>query len=116
MHSDESPENAKNPSRKWLQDGLNYALECVNLFDIKGFRVKKQVADFLSKSTTLFGWGGGIRTHAYSSQSAVSYRLTTPQYFYLININLQEKVLADLLNGVDSRIRTDGLQCHKLAL
>ena len=27
-----------------------------------------------------FGWGGRIRTYECSSQSAVSYRLTTPQY------------------------------------
>ena len=30
------------------------------------------------------GWGGRIRTYAYSSQSAVSYRLTTPQYLHHI--------------------------------
>ena len=30
---------------------------------------------------TRSGWGGEIRTHECSSQSAVSYRLTTPQYY-----------------------------------
>ena len=69
----------------------------------------------------IYGWGGRIWTYECSSQSAVSYRLTTPQYllflnYTLINVNLQEKYLADLESGVDSRIRTDGLQCHKLAL
>ena len=31
------------------------------------------------QSSRIFGWGGEIRTHECSSQSAVSYRLTTPQ-------------------------------------
>ena len=31
----------------------------------------------------IFGWGGEIRTHACSSQSAVSYRLTAPQYSFI---------------------------------
>ena len=60
------------------------------------------------------GRGGGIRTHAYSSQSAVSYRLTTPQRFNLKKnrkiIRLCEK------SGVGSRGRTDDLQGHNLAL
>ena len=31
-------------------------------------------------ASAVFGWGGRIRTYECSSQSAVSYRLTTPQY------------------------------------
>jgi hypothetical protein len=85
---------------------------------------------------TLFsGWGGGIRTHAYSSQSAVSYRLTTPQWavwslecgvftkcinhnqssFFLLKKAAKSIDLATLY-GVGKRIRTVGLQGHNLAL
>ena len=44
------------------------------------YRNKGKKPDLVCKSGFFNGWGGGIRTHAYSSQSAVSYRLTTPQY------------------------------------
>ena len=54
-----------------------------------------------------FGWGGRIRTYECSSQSAVSYRLTTPLWILRF---------LEIKNGVDNRIRTDGLQSHNLAL
>ena len=37
-----------------------------------------------------FGWGGRIRTYECSSQSAVSYHLTTPQFFNFINKHLRK--------------------------
>ena len=36
---------------------------------------------------SLTGWGGRIRTYECSSQSAVSYRLTTPQYELVFNLD-----------------------------
>ena len=39
--------------------------------------VEKKRFCLVDKKRFFHGWGGGIRTHAYSSQSAVSYRLTT---------------------------------------
>ena len=41
--------------------------------EIKGFLHRKKVADFLSKSTTLFGTPDGIRTHDLQSRSLTLY-------------------------------------------
>ena len=40
----------------------------------------------LRTSSFCFGWGGRIRTYECSSQSAVSYRLTTPQCELVLNL------------------------------
>jgi hypothetical protein len=62
-----------------------------------------QGTDIIEKSVPVgrffHGWGGGIRTHAYSSQSAVSYRLTTPQ---LAVWSLEYGVLATGINHIQS--------------
>ena len=42
-------------------------------------RLNKKITDTVL-CLLFFGWGGRIRTYECSSQSAVSYRLTTPQY------------------------------------
>ena len=44
------------------------------------FGKKKRNASIVSILAFQYGWGGRIRTYECSSQSAVSYRLTTPQY------------------------------------
>ena len=74
---------------------------------------KIEYSQVKSLMNTQYGWGGGIRTHECSSQSAVSYRLTTPHCF--IKKIAKSDDLA-ILTGVDNRIRTDGLQGHNLAL
>ena len=51
------------------------------------FGVDKKIDNLLSKIVDFFGWGGGIRTHECSSQSAVSYRLTTPQCELVFNLD-----------------------------
>ncbi len=62
----------------------------------------------------IFDWGGRIRTYACSSQSAVSYRLTTPQCELVFNSDKGfGRVFAKaLFCGVEDGTRTHGLQCH----
>ena len=50
---------------------------------------------------TQHGWGGRIRTYECSSQSAVSYRLTTPQYL----IFLTSHMLAHNYKKINSKIQ-----------
>ena len=45
---------------------------------------------------TRYGWGGEIRTHECNSQSAVSYRLTTPQ-----NIRYGKRKTPSRVSGAD---------------
>ncbi len=82
----------------------------------------------VDKRGFFFGWGGRIRTYACSSQSAVSYRLTTPQYFLFCSPLFTDRVYSAIekprhancasrfSTGVEDGTRTHGLQCHKLAL
>ena len=80
---------------------------------------KKTSFAVVDKRRFFYGRGGGIRTHAYSSQSAVSYRLTTPldgragvepaRYK-----KTQMRYLRIFACGVDEGIRTPGLQGHNL--
>ena len=98
------------------------------------FTYKKKPQHIVEKSKTpllvdkrgvFVGWGGGIRTHAYSSQSAVSYRLTTPQRYGGLSAGIspaanRKRKSQDQLtlrsSGVGNRGRTDDLQGHNLAL
>ena len=59
---------------------------------------------------------GGVEPPRRESKSRVLPLDYSPVSMFFININLQRIFLADLQSGVESRIRTDGLQCHKLAL
>ena len=64
----------------WLKNSIECRRTCGGKQDILKI---PQWTYFVEKSTSeevLFsGWGGRIRTSECSSQSAVSYRLTTPQ-------------------------------------
>ena len=85
---------------------------CVNL-NYKGMFLMK----IFKLNTSVYGidgWGGRIRTYACSSQSAVSYRLTTPQCELVFNSDKGfGRVFAKaLFCGVEDGTRTHGLQCH----
>ena len=74
---------------------------------------KSSIHKVKSLMNTRYGWGGRIRTCECSSQSAVSYRLTTPQN--ILQMPQLNRGIC-LKCGVDNRVRTDDLQGHNLAL
>ena len=79
----------------------------------KPMTFQKEKSSRTINSPRRLGWGGRIRTYECSSQSAVSYRLTTPQF-----IKLKRKPFCHRqkgFSGVDNGIRTHGLQRHNLA-
>lgn len=68
---------------------------------MRTIHIKKEenlIAIYASRLST--GWGGRIRTYECSSQSAVSYRLTTPQY----EILKRRKALPKSLTGTEQSL------------
>ena len=78
------------------------------------FIPNKKVVTFVT--TFSFGWAGKIRTCACQSQSLVPYRLATAQYNLIVHFVRQLfQYSPNIKSGVSTGIRTQGLQCHKLA-
>ena len=64
----------------WISSKNLICIEVKNLYtkEIEFMNMKKESTK-LSNVLSLFGWAGGIRTHACQSQSLVPYRLATAQ-------------------------------------
>lgn len=100
--------------RQLLEKGVWHLLFNLYFLEVKKPRKTAIPSAFLpmvSKPFTNYGWAGRIRTCECSSQSAVSYRLTTAQFE-----KFPARYAAGEFDGVGNEIRTHGLQSHNLAL